>query len=268
MALPQSASTTLSPTTSLSIPFFSNLSTSSISSMSNTTSSPILSRPQIQTIFANFIDIWNFHRSFLDALNDFLTNYLDLPANETNSTVLRNNERDSDASSSRFIEEAPLLSTLLKAHFPYLALYTPFITSFPGAMEALTSLSIPSSTPFSSSAHTSRIPLTRSTSSLVSRSSTVSQNIPTFSFSPMFAKWLREKEADEKCKRLKLRDWMLTIVQRCPRYLLLIKDLIACTGASNIAYRPQDTYTTEEEVDMEEKEDLRDVYAMLEKSLL
>lgn len=40
---------------------------------------------------------------------------------------------------------------------------------------------------------------------------------------------MAKQEADPRCGKLKLRDWLLTIVQRCPRYLLLLKDLIGCT---------------------------------------
>ena len=42
-----------------------------------------------------------------------------------------------------------------------------------------------------------------------------------------------QQEADPRCGKLKLRDWLLTIVQRCPRYLLLLKDLISCTDPDN-----------------------------------
>jgi FYVE/RhoGEF/PH domain-containing protein 5/6 len=36
--------------------------------------------------------------------------------------------------------------------------------------------------------------------------------------------------------KLTLRDWLLTIVQRCPRYLLLLKDLIGCTAEDDLEY--------------------------------
>jgi hypothetical protein len=38
-----------------------------------------------------------------------------------------------------------------------------------------------------------------------------------------FANFIRTQEADPRCGKFGLRDWLLTIVQRCPRYLLLIK---------------------------------------------
>ena len=45
-------------------------------------------------------------------------------------------------------------------------------------------------------------------------------------YNAKFAVFLTTQEADPRCGKLKLRDWLLTIVQRCPRYLLLLKDLI------------------------------------------
>jgi FYVE/RhoGEF/PH domain-containing protein 5/6 len=84
----------------------------------------------------------------------------------------------------------PPLSPLLLAHFPYLSLYNPFVTAFPTAMASLGRL------------QTSK---------------------------PAFATFIAKQEADERCGKLKLRDWLLTVVQRCPRYLLLLKDLIGCT---------------------------------------
>ncbi|KAG5642916.1 hypothetical protein DXG03_001887 [Asterophora parasitica] len=49
-------------------------------------------------------------------------------------------------------------------------------------------------------------------------------------YNAAFAVFLSTQEADPRCGKLKLRDWLLTIVQRCPRYLLLLKDLIGCTS--------------------------------------
>lgn len=51
---------------------------------------------------------------------------------------------------------------------------------------------------------------------------------------PTFESFVKEREADERCGKLKLRDWLLTIVQRCPRYLLLLKDLINCTDLEDM----------------------------------
>ena len=41
--------------------------------------------------------------------------------------------------------------------------------------------------------------------------------------SPAFSNFIHTQEADPRCGKLGLRDWLLTIVQRCPRYLLLLK---------------------------------------------
>ncbi|KAF8877905.1 hypothetical protein BD779DRAFT_1556237 [Infundibulicybe gibba] len=120
--------------------------------------SPLLDRGAITSIFSNFIDIWNFHRSFFGSLSSLLSKSSSTSTPEHNT---------------------PPLSPILLSHFPYLSLYTPFITSF--------------------------------------------------SVTPDFAAFLVTQEADARCGRLKLRDWLLTIVQRCPRYLLLLKDLIDCT---------------------------------------
>lgn len=54
--------------------------------------------------------------------------------------------------------------------------------------------------------------------------------------SETFGNFVRKREADPRCAKLKLRDWMLTIVQRCPRYLLLLKDLIGCTDHEDPEY--------------------------------
>ncbi|KAJ7777124.1 Dbl homology domain-containing protein [Mycena metata] len=90
--------------------------------------------------------------------------------------------------------EDPPLAPLLLSHFPYLSLYNPFVTSFPATIAAIAALTTPNP-----------------------------------QYNPVFATYLREREADPRCGKLKLRDWLLTIVQRCPRYLLLLKDLIGCT---------------------------------------
>ena len=51
-----------------------------------------------------------------------------------------------------------------------------------------------------------------------------------------FSAFIARQEADPRCGKLKLRDWLLTIVQRCPRYLLLLKDLINCTDVEDPEY--------------------------------
>ncbi|PFH53218.1 hypothetical protein AMATHDRAFT_137895, partial [Amanita thiersii Skay4041] len=141
---------------------------------------PILDRPSLTKLFSNFIDIWNLHRSFLESLTASLTD-------SRSSSGLAN------------CYTVSLLIPILLSHFPYLSLYTPFITAFPSILSTLTDLTTPST--FSN---------------------------PNSQYSKRFADFLVKQEKDPKCGKLKFRDWILTIVQRCPRYLLLLKDLQAC----------------------------------------
>jgi FYVE/RhoGEF/PH domain-containing protein 5/6 len=90
---------------------------------------------------------------------------------------------------STFIEDAKDqdssgLALILNCHFPYLSLYTPFITAYPTAMTTIIKLQ--------------------------------AENVA-------FAEFIKMKEADPLCRRLGLQAWLLTIVQRCPRYLLMLK---------------------------------------------
>ena len=55
---------------------------------------------------------------------------------------------------------------------------------------------------------------------------------------PDFAAFVAKQEADPRCGNLKLRDWLLSIIQRCPRYLLLLKDLISCTSTEDPEHAP------------------------------
>ncbi|GJE89658.1 FYVE, RhoGEF and PH domain-containing protein [Phanerochaete sordida] len=133
------------------------------------TPNQLLDRAELTSVFANFIDIWNLHRSFYSSLSSAL-----------------------NASTSTVQEQAPPppISPILLSHFPYLSLYTPFVSSFADALTSCNTL-------LSKHAH--------------------------------FAAFMATQEADPRCGKLKFRDWLLTIVQRCPRYLLLLKDLINCT---------------------------------------
>ncbi|KAG8927378.1 hypothetical protein FRC02_008239 [Tulasnella sp. 418] len=133
------------------------------------TSQPLLTAPELNSVFANFVDIWNFHRIFLSELSDLQETSPGEP-----------------------------LSPLLSQHFPYLSLYTPFITAFSDAVVAMVSLC---------------------------------------DSSPAFGSFLKTREADPKCQKLSLQSWFLTIVQRCPRYLLLLKDLIGCTDPESEEYQ-------------------------------
>lgn len=86
---------------------------------------------------------------------------------------------------------------MLLAHFPYLSLYTPFVSSFSDALASYASL---------------------------------------LKSNPAFAAFIAQQETDYRCGKLKFRDWLLTIVQRCPRYLLLLKDMISCTDPDDPEY--------------------------------
>lgn len=126
------------------------------------------------SIFVNFIDIWNLHRSFLSSLSA----HLHAPAEGARS---------------------PPLSSILLSHFPYLSLYSPFVTSFDTSLSSYMEL---------------------------------------IATKPDFAAFIAKQEADPRCGNLKLRDWLLSIIQRCPRYLLLLKDLISCTPADDPEHAP------------------------------
>ncbi|KDQ62948.1 hypothetical protein JAAARDRAFT_28919 [Jaapia argillacea MUCL 33604] len=142
---------------------------------------PYLDRAELTSVFSNFIDIWNLHRSFFSSLSTYL-----------NSSFTASTSSNPESPST-----PPPLSPILLSHFPYLSLYTPFVTSFSTAVSSLNDY-------------------------LVAK--------------PYFAAFIAKQEAHERCGRLKLRDWLLTIVQRCPRYLLLLKDLIGCTDPDDPEY--------------------------------
>ncbi|ESK93148.1 rho guanine nucleotide exchange factor [Moniliophthora roreri MCA 2997] len=167
------------------------------------TPTPLLDRSIMTAVFSNFIDIWNLHRSFFSSLNSLLFRHNHVP---------ESGDSTSEApvpitSTVTLITNIPL-SPLLLSHFPYLSLYTPFITSFPMTLSTLTTLITPPSS-FSSSSASSKSGV---------------------EYNPQFAAFVKQQESDPRCGKLKLRDWLLTIVQRCPRYLLLLKDLISCTS--------------------------------------
>jgi FYVE, RhoGEF and PH domain containing 5/6 len=136
---------------------------------------PLLERSELTGVFSNFIDIWNLHRSFFSSLSDLFP------------------PSDSDDQS----KPLPPVSPILLSHFPYLSLYSPFVTAFPSSLSTLANL--------------------------------LADNRP-------FADFVAQQESDPRCSKLKLRDWLLTIVQRCPRYLLLLKDLISCTDPADAEY--------------------------------
>ncbi|KAF8653528.1 hypothetical protein AX16_003912 [Volvariella volvacea WC 439] len=216
------------------------------------TLTPILDRASLMTIFSNFIDIWNLHRSFFVELTALLQPY-GIPAPGSTSLAaipIPTSNSNVDASGSTTLPQftdLPPLSRLLLSHFPYLSLYKPFITSFPNSLSTLTSLSTPP--------RASR---------------------PNIHYNEAFGKWLMEKEQDERCGKLKLRDWLLTVVQRCPRYMLLIKDLIKSFGGNvdeegeSSSQRagvdaPRNSSENVDEDGVEECERLKQVYALVSK---
>ncbi|KAJ3806177.1 hypothetical protein F5876DRAFT_50523, partial [Lentinula aff. lateritia] len=143
------------------------------------TPTPILERPLLTAVFSNFVDIWNLHHSFYSELTSLFF------ASEQKL----------------FPSSPPPLSTVLLTHFPYLSLYTPFITAFPQILSALNTLLTPT--------HYYRQRARAQTRAA--------------------AHFVATQEKHPRCGKLQLRDWLLTIVQRCPRYLLLLRDLLSCT---------------------------------------
>ncbi|CED83404.1 Predicted Rho/Rac guanine nucleotide exchange factor/faciogenital dysplasia protein 3 [Phaffia rhodozyma] len=168
---------------------------------------PILPRETINTLFANIVDIQLFSQAFLSALKSATTPYARLKskttlASSSSSTMTGFNSLNDHVS--RFsrplsmpikfdpldIDIGPQISLTLLKHLPFLSLYHPFVSSFSDASTLLAKLK--------------------------------KEHRP-------FRNWLAERERDEKCRRLRLGDWLLSVVQRCPRYLLLVKDLLSCT---------------------------------------
>lgn len=181
----------------------------------------MLSRGDLTTIFSNFVDIWNLHRSLLSHLDEFFartqpashppTSFDDPMTSEPSSRAsTRPNSIMSASSSDSHQQHHHAIHDFLRilvSHFPYLSMYNPFVTAFPSSLSLLTALSTP--------------PPTLLQSAFPRPTASAGPGIRMYE--PRFAAWLKDKEADPSCRRLKLRDWMLTVIQRCPRYLLLIK---------------------------------------------
>ncbi|KAE9389731.1 hypothetical protein BT96DRAFT_799032, partial [Gymnopus androsaceus JB14] len=109
------------------------------------TSTPILERPLLTSVFSNFIDVWNFHRSLYSELSRLF--YPPIPlgmeqryANTPPPSAVTPQHEQLPDMSSAFPLSPPPLSPVLLAHFPYLSLYTPFITAFPQTLTALNTL--------------------------------------------------------------------------------------------------------------------------------
>ncbi|KAG8829352.1 hypothetical protein FRC17_006716, partial [Serendipita sp. 399] len=160
---------------------------------------PLLSPGQMASIFSNFIDMLGFHQSFYESLNSLIGPAVK-PVTQPPSAFPppRNNSLVLQTS----LDPLPSIAPLLAQHIPFLAMYTPFVTAYPTIMASIHNLT--------------------------------SQN--SSSFSPQFASWLKEREHDPACGKFGLRDWLLTLVQRCPRYLLLIRELLNSTDPNEIDY--------------------------------
>lgn len=117
------------------------------------------------------------------------------------------------------------MSPVLLAHFPYLSLYTPFITAFPHTLAALNTLLTPSYHYRQQARAQTRAAAARAQSATSASPAKGSE----LKYERRFAEFVATQEKDPRCGRLTLRDWLLTIVQRCPRYLLLLGDLLSCT---------------------------------------
>jgi FYVE, RhoGEF and PH domain containing 5/6 len=164
---------------------------------------PLLSPGQMASIFSNFLDMLGFHESFYSTLNDHLGPYVRSTPPPSAFPALVSPTRTTFSTSS---ESTQLVASLLAQHIPFLSMYTPFVTAYPTIMASLHNLTSPHSK----------------------------------SYSPLFAAWLREKEADPRCGKFGLRDWLLTLVQRCPRYLLLMREFVGYMEANEPEYKEQE----------------------------
>ena len=166
---------------------------------------PLVSPGQMASIFSNFIDMLGFHQSFYATLNSVIGPQVQSsqPPSAYNAA---SPTRTTFFNNFNNTENTPAVATLLAQHVPFFSMYTPFVTAYPTIMASLHNLTSPHSS----------------------------------SYSAPFALWLKEREQDPRCGRLSLRDWLLTLVQRCPRYLLLVRDLANCTEPTDPEYSELD----------------------------
>lgn len=163
---------------------------------------PLLSRNQLNIVFSNFIEIWNFHKSFYNALYHLLAPSFRSPMPMPMPIPPSPSQRLSVIP--KFTEPPPPgVADLLSQHFPYLNLYHPFVTAYPTVMATLDNFTSPSSA----------------------------------SYSQPFTEFVKTQQQDPRCRPFGLRDWLLTLIQRCPRYELLLRDLIFNTEASDPEYK-------------------------------
>lgn len=174
---------------------------------------PLISPGQMSSIFSNFVDMLGFHQSFYATLASVIGPIVQ-SAQPPSSYNMASPTRTTYGNISTG-ETSPAVAALLAQHVPFFSMYTPFVTAYPTIMASLHNLTSPHSS----------------------------------SYSALFALWLKEREQDPRCGKLGLRDWLLTLVQRCPRYLLLVQNLYGCTEPTDPEYS-----------------ELEDVIKMLEKS--
>jgi len=167
---------------------------------------PLLSRNQLNIVFSNFIEIWNFHKSFYAALYHLLAPSFRSPSIPIPiPTPIPNSPSQQRLSPIPNFTgpPSPGVPDLLLQHFPYLNLYHPFVTAYPTVMATLDNFTSPLSA----------------------------------SYSQPFAEFIKAQQYDHRCRPFGLRDWLLTLIQRCPRYELLLRDLILHTDASDPEYQ-------------------------------
>ena len=164
---------------------------------------PLLSRNQLNIVFSNFIEIWNFHKSFYTALYNLLA-----PSFSSSSVSQQQQQQQQQRLSAaipNFSGSPPSgVADLLSQHFPYLNLYHPFVTAYPTVIATLDNFTSPLSV----------------------------------SYSQPFAEFIKAQQQIPRCRPFGLRDWLLTLIQRCPRYELLLRDLILHTDPSDPEYHP------------------------------
>lgn len=148
-----------------------------------------------------------FHESFYDTLNDLLGSYVKSTPPPSAFPPASSPTRASPFANN--LESPPQIAPLLSQHIPFLSMYTPFVTAYPTILASLHNLTSPHSA----------------------------------SYSPRFAAWLKEQETDPRCGKFGLRDLLLTLVQRCPRYLLLVRELLSYIDPSESEYKELEEVT-------------------------
>ena len=144
-----------------------------------------------------------FHQAFYETLSNQFGQYVRPPQAPSSFTSNVPSTRINGLTLHTSFEVPPPVAALLAQRVPFFSMYTPFVTAYPTIMASLQNLTSPNSAGYSAT----------------------------------FAVWLKEREEAPACGKLGLRDWLLTLVQRCPRYLLLVKDLLNCTDPLDPEYK-------------------------------